>query len=70
MLTQNASSFGLQIQKKTVIQDNQETTETTVTVTEEKEQEQTPKTLEERAIEAIIKRKAKIGMNFANNWSK
>lgn len=53
-----------------MIQDNQETTETTVTVTEEKEQEQTPKTLEERAIEAIIKRKAKIGMNFANNWSK
>lgn len=64
VLSQNPSSFGLQIQKKSTIETteiiengSQETveTETVTTIEKEQPQEEAPKTLEERAIEAIIK---------------
>lgn len=63
VLDQSQSTFGLQIQKKTVIQTHDQDMNETETVTIEQTQEQVQKSLEERAVEAIIK-----GNVYKSRW--
>lgn len=55
VLAQSSTSFGLQIQKKTVVEDTVMTDSSTVVHQESVVEEKVTKTLEERAIEALIK---------------
>lgn len=60
VLTQSSTSFGLQIQKKRVVDDTAMEESSTIVQQENVVEEQITKTLEERAVEALIKGKKKV----------